>query len=87
MEVAIKIAIKNGYADHAYCNEFDMYESYTSYCHSTVCLDPLFWQCLGKGLEWGKETPIGIVTTWESEWHYFIDHLIEGKNINNFFEN
>ena len=58
METAIQRAIKGGYKDHAYCNEFDMYECSTSYCHATVLLDPDFWKALKKsrGVELQKCT-------------------------------
>jgi hypothetical protein len=53
-EEIIKVAQKGGYADHSYCNEFDMYECTTDYCHYKMFCDPLFWQAIGrvKGWDW-----------------------------------
>ena len=53
-----------------------------------ILLDPLFWKALGKGLGWEK---LDIVTNsaeyreWNGQWHRFIDHLVEGKDIDSFF--
>ena len=87
-EQAIKKAREGGYGDHAYCNEFDMYENEGSYCFSTVFLDPLFWQSLGKALGWElfREGDDEFGTDWETEWHRFIDHLIDGKEPEEFFK-
>jgi len=100
MEKAIRKAIEGGYIDHAYCNEFDMYEAQSSYCHSTVLLDPLFWQALGKAEGWNKEEfcdfvnedGVGMILSsinpepvWLVKWYFFIYHLSEGKNIDSFF--
>lgn len=53
-------------------------------------LDPTFWQCLGKIEGWGtKMISIEGVrqrNTWDKYFHFFIDHLIEGKDVNSFFE-
>lgn len=51
-------------------------------------LDPLFWQALGKALEWHKE-PIGDFhrgTVWIFKWHQFIDALVEGQTPDQFFK-
>lgn len=61
-----------------------------------ILLDPLFWQALGKSLGWrgnydsykrnrttkilGEYKPIH-----QFHWHRFIDHLAEGKNVDDFF--
>lgn len=66
-----------------------------------IFLDPLFWQALGRGLGWvevseketrqnaitGEEEEINVVNgyTWQYQWHRFIDHLIEGKTAEDFF--
>jgi hypothetical protein len=47
-----------------------------------ILLDPLFWQALGKNLGWH---PSGVIPSWTSEWHHFVDHLAEGKDPNSFF--
>jgi hypothetical protein len=97
IEQAIKEAVENGYADHAYCNEFDKYESSGSYCYSTVFLDPLFWQALGKARGWRQDVveqdvqlldnkaSILVNWGWKLRWHRFIDHLAEGKDAEIFF--
>jgi len=61
-------------------------------------LDPLFWQCLGKALGWkvgndvdylyNAKEPIriehGVMDEWLYLWHRFIDHLAEGKSVEEF---
>lgn len=61
-------------------------------------LDPLFWQALGESLGWDREKKIrmryyGSIQAhdeWQQKWqfymHRFIDHLIEGKNAESYFE-
>lgn len=52
-------------------------------------LDHLFWQCLGKAMEWKKSIFRNgemLPNTWLSNWHRLIDHLAEGKTIESFFE-
>ncbi len=66
-----------------------------------ILLDPKFWQALGKAEGWARYTEYGgrkerkiyedecvkngwII--WEMQMHYFIDHLIEEKPIDEFFE-
>ena len=63
-----------------------------------VVMDREFWKALGKSLGWGVcdidhstiENPNlcycagGI---WFVEWHNFIDHLAEGKDISTYFSN
>lgn len=117
-----------------YYNQEDRFEG--SVNEYRICLDPLFWQCLGKGLGWGRDeakikelkfsleyeesmynsgleyptdTPqfydaqqrthdkirgmrqklyeMENGQTWKQEWHRFIDHLSEGKDIESFFTN
>lgn len=71
----IEDAIKGGYPDHAYCNEFDMYESGSSYCHATVLLDPLAWQAVGNTRGWNKHPE------WDEQQHRFVFHLQNGLDI------
>lgn len=59
-----------------------------------ILLDTSFWLALGKARWWekrmtyynsfldGKENN----DTWRLEWHRFIDHLAEGKDIESFFK-
>ncbi len=61
---------------------------------STILLDPLFWQALGKAegwkLEWFKCSPnCGNKIRngdWEYQMHRFLDHIIQGGNIDDFFK-
>ena len=52
-----------------------------------MLLKPSFWQSLGKAMGWKDESiiPKGTTPQWVAEWHYFIDHLSEGKTIEEFF--
>lgn len=50
--------------------------------------DRTFWQALGKALGWSdKDFYENNMVRWFSEWHRFIDHLAEGKDVNEFFTN
>lgn len=55
------------------------------YC---LWLDPLFWQALGKQQGWSEETDFSDI--YDKEWtynlHQFIDHTIEGGEIEDFFK-
>jgi hypothetical protein len=44
-------------------------------------LDPLFWQALGEARRWRKDTD-----AWRWFCHRFIEHLAEGEDAENFFE-
>ncbi len=51
-------------------------------------LDPAFWQALGKARGWVDEMYYGeslIFPQWKHHWHWFIDHLAEGKDAESFF--
>lgn len=62
-------------------------------------LDPLFWQALGKAEGWHgvtihRNTPtnpspkygdVALYANWANQMHRFIDHIIEGKPIDDFF--
>ncbi len=64
-------------------------------------LDPLFWQALGKNLGWNNTDTFadelkdgvgcvivdggGSMPVWLSFQHRFIDHIAEGKSIDEFF--
>lgn len=52
MEKIINKAIEGGYNEYAFCNEFDIGEGTTNFCHYKVVTDPLFWQALGKSCGW-----------------------------------
>lgn len=61
-----------------------------------IFLDPLFWQALFKGnpdveVSHGNWDDMKTMTTesipqWKSQFHRFIDHLIEGKDAEEFFK-
>lgn len=62
--------------------------------YEVILLDPLFWQCLGKSLGWSEElnygykgNDYGLYQEWQNAWHSFIDHIAEGKDIEEFFNN
>lgn len=93
MEKYIKIAIENGYS-YPWKNEELFSES--KGVQRYVCLDPLFWQSLGRGLGWKTACYKSLDTdglekdfqgAWVWYWHRFIDHLAEGKDIESFFNN
>ncbi len=49
-----------------------------------ILLDPLFWQCLGKSEGWRE--PKKSVPIWQVNWHRFIDHLVSGGSIEEYFK-
>lgn len=65
-----------------------------------MCLDPLFWQALGKSMGWGEDAQLkyygededesmlgGVLWfPWEEKWHALIDHLASGKSIEDYFQ-
>ena len=61
---------------------------------SSIFLDPLFWQALGKAMRWKTIADIGrgphirsdTQPEWLYHWHSFIDHLAEGKSAESFFQ-
>lgn len=53
---------------------------------STILLSPLFWQSLGKQLEWGRHNGFIETMNWKEMWHKFIDHLASGHDIQSFFK-
>jgi hypothetical protein len=60
--------------------------------HTTqITSDPLFWQALGKAMGWGEPKDRFAFDAdsshkdWKSNWHRFIDHLAEGKDVESFF--
>lgn len=95
MENAIAKAIEGGYKlslsvlvakDHyehmQHMSEIAVYPS--------ILLDPLFWQALGKQQGWQSEWKDKAITSmieprWRYEWHALIDHIAQGKDINDFF--
>lgn len=99
MKNAITKAIEGGWSDTLYRVDTGNTEVWTH--HSSLLLDPLFWQALGKNLGWVtdnedyflKETIAGGlisrtygIWTWRNEWHNFIDHLASGNDPESFFK-
>ena len=67
METAIKKAIEGGWNDRLYRVDTGNDKVWTH--HSSLLLDPLFWQALGKSMGWKTYT-------WTS-WKGWDDHSIE----------
>lgn len=67
-------------------------EMYSLTSRALMLIDPLFWQSLGKAEGWTcdddgeceNEVCLGK-DGWKIMWHRFIDHIIEGKPIDDFF--
>lgn len=91
MEKAIKKAIEGGFevgkSIYPFLEDGVLKRAFEDRC----LLDPLFWQALGKAEGWTKVLLSSAneetwQLEWERNWHDFIDHLIEDKDINTFFE-
>lgn len=90
MEKVIKLAIEAGYEYKG--------DGYWSLPHESYLIDPKFWQALGKSLGWGEKCKnCGSIANglcqehkyirdWKIPWHRFIDHLAEGKDVDEFFK-
>lgn len=83
---AIKLARKNGWEQ-----QLPKFVLNTTVIINPDLLDPLFFQSLGKALGWnitlkniitGKDIP-----EWQAQWIAFVEHLIAGKNAEEFFIN
>jgi hypothetical protein len=55
---------------------------------SEILLDPLAWQSVGKTRGWEPYAPYDMtageqeyIGEWVERWHEFIDHLADGKSI------
>ncbi len=97
MEKAIKKSIEGGYKmkDIILQNGelFAFGKPRTEDVYNKAVLDPLFWQALSKAEGWEEfvegydvEGDYGKMQSWKNNWHRFIDHLAEVKDINSFFE-
>ena len=52
-------------------------------------LDPFFWQSLGKAMGWEEDKWMaheGLIDGPTYYWHNLIDHLADGKSIEEYFE-
>lgn len=74
--------------------EYGNWVVFSEWCRNNkdrIFLDPLFWEALGKALGWTDEVPHTTngypwsVKGWQTYFHRFIDHLIEGKDAEEFF--
>lgn len=94
MKNAILKAIEGGYIFFRGITN----DEYTEYHYNQMLLDPIFWKCLAKGIglmdckihsDYGKTVKCNDITHhgWHITWHSFIDHLAEGGNPDDFFNN
>lgn len=86
MKNALIKAMEGGYEYKG----FDHDGSIRPTANPELCLlDKDFWVCLGKSLGWGKDEQ--FLKDWGEEWlyhwHGFIDHLSQGKDPEDFFNN
>lgn len=84
MEQAIKCATEGGYP----------YKKQDGWVEGTamllMLLDPIFWCALGKQQMWHKAQPYAAnpylwEDGWMRHWHELIDHIADGGNIDDFF--
>ena len=89
---AIKIAVENGYKlpDMIESERGTLVFGLPWWTYSV--LDKDFWVALSKGLNWQGTTyfqmgaNFGIeIPDWLAYWHQFINHLSEGKSVQDFF--
>lgn len=82
-EKALIIAKENGYATEGNNQSEILNDKYK------ILLDKEFFIALGRGLGWEEDvnfTKYGAMSGWRYAWHRFIDHLVDGKDIESFFE-
>lgn len=94
---AIELAVENGWLPIEYRYENSEMKEYwrrqqvgefAGVDRSEAFLDPVFWSSLGKGLGWVNSNQTYVPrpdTNWRVQWHFFIDHLAEGKDAVDFF--
>lgn len=93
----IEDAIAGGYTAHF--NQEDVFRQYVQMeeAVSHILLDPLAWQAVGETRGWGtlKEDTDGLPeghpkrifnNGWRGQWMRFIDHLADGKTIDEALE-
>ena len=88
MKEAIKKAIEGGYQGQINGDII----AYLPGDNNFILLDPLFWQCLGEALNMiGSRSPriedLKLVEEYKIHWHRFIDHIADGGNVDDFFNN
>lgn len=64
---------------------------YVAHSFSEILLRPDFWQALGKAEGWEKndycDNCEASIEGWKYHWHNLICHIMEGRDINSFFDN
>lgn len=97
MEKAIKRALEGGWSaryTHSFYQFNDPQTKNRKVPITSILLDKLFWQALGKVEGWDegcvndeeyKLTKYSQVWMWKHKWHQLIDHIAEGKDIDSFF--
>ena len=94
--VGIRLSIMQNYVSFYNSEDCSDMWSVEGLSLSTILLDPLFWQALGKQQEWGWDEVIASnggfslevpSLEWVFHWHSLIDHIAEGKSIDDFFNN
>ena len=95
IQEAIKKAIEGGWNEPYFETKDKLAKivplSADEVCQKVAFLDLLFWQSLGKAMGWEKNVYEKSYSrnehSWLYHWHHFIDHLAEGKSIEDFFQN
>ncbi len=81
---AIEKAIEGGYSNK---DQEGWFIKLPEYAKCQIWLDLLFWQSLGKAMGWeGEDMYLTLpMDAHVAYWHRLIDHLAEGKTIEQFF--
>lgn len=101
MKEVIEKAIEGGYDPRIFApnifgsifDEFAVWDEEGAFFYLThaICLDPAFWQALGKSLGWEEKgiyvgnSQTSFDRVWLQYWHRFVDALSEGKSPDDFF--
>ena len=90
IEVAITRAIDGGYRPYNDRNAYHLRDTLEHQPNNSFCLDPKFWECLGKSEGWEGKTneymTVKFLEIWQYRMHSFIDALIEGKTAEEYFK-
>ena len=70
---AIQKAIEGGYKNESWDFTHDL-------------LNPKFWEALGKSMGWVEDRTGDYIPGWDYNWHKFIDYLVKGKTIEDYFK-
>lgn len=94
MKDKIQIAIENGWEIKGYKFAPSLYTSQKVQAISKlkykerICLDPLFWQALSKGLGWPEYQKVeghGNMQSFKFAMHRFVDHVASDGDMDEFF--